>query len=100
VELFTELFGHKIGGGPCDPSNISSVGAHDPWHLDSPLIQFSAGDVFTLRNAVESVAIFGELGAAKRMGSAVWLLLKYLELRMGSPYCHPAGLLRLRRSSP
>lgn len=37
---------------------------------------------FTLRNAVESVAIFGELGASKSTGSAGWILLKDLQLGM------------------
>ncbi len=32
---------------------------------------------------MESVCIFGELGAAKTTGSAAWILLKYLELGMG-----------------
>ncbi|MGH9665210.1 MAG: hypothetical protein ACRD9L_12365, partial [Bryobacteraceae bacterium] len=41
------------------------VGARDPWNLDFPLFTWSPYDAFTLRNAVESVAIFGELGAAK-----------------------------------
>lgn len=55
----------------------------DPWSLDWPLFQWSPWDGFTLRHAVESVAIFGELGAAKSTGSAAWLLLKYLEIGMG-----------------
>jgi len=57
--------------------------ARDPWNLDFPLFQWSPQDSFTLRNAVESVAIFGELGAAKTTGSAAWILLKYLEIGMG-----------------
>jgi type IV secretory pathway TraG/TraD family ATPase VirD4 len=36
---------------------------------------------------VESVAIFGELGAAKTTGSAAWILLKYLEIGMGGLVC-------------
>jgi hypothetical protein len=63
------------------------MATHDLWHLDSPLIQFSPSDVFTLRNAVESVAIFGELGAAKTTGSAAWLLIRYLEIGMGGLFC-------------
>jgi hypothetical protein len=59
------------------------VQAKDPWNLDFPLFNWSPSDAFTLRNAVESVAIFGELGAAKTTGSAATILLKYLELGMG-----------------
>ena len=66
--------------------------AKDPWNLDFPLFQWSPYDAFTLRNAVESVAIFGELGAAKTTGSAAWILLKYLTARHGR-----AGLLRQAR---
>ncbi len=63
------------------------LSAHDPWSLDFPLFQFSRDDAFTLRNAVESVAIFGELGAAKTTGSVAWILLKYLEIGMGGLVC-------------
>ncbi len=61
--------------------------AKDPWNLDFPLFTWSPDDAFTLRNAVESVAIFGELGAAKTTGSAAWLLLKYLSIGMGGLVC-------------
>jgi hypothetical protein len=63
------------------------IAGHDPWDLDWPLFEWSPWDVFSLRNAVESVAIFGELGAAKTTGSAAWLLLKYLEIGMGGLVC-------------
>jgi hypothetical protein len=59
----------------------------DPWNLDFPLFQWSPWDSFTLRHAVESVAIFGELGAAKTTGSAAWLILKYLSIGMGGLVC-------------
>jgi hypothetical protein len=51
------------------------------------MFQWSPWDPFTLRNAFESVAIFGELGAAKTTGSAAWLLLKYLSIGMGGLFC-------------
>jgi hypothetical protein len=73
----------KAEGAVSGSSLSSMLGAKDPWNLDFPLFQWSPSDVFTLRNAVESVAIFGELGAAKTTGSAATLLLKYLELGMG-----------------
>ena len=70
-----------------DSSILSMVAGHDPWDLAFPLFQWSPDDAFTLKNAVESVAIFGELGAAKTTGSAAWLILKYLEIGMGGLVC-------------
>jgi hypothetical protein len=61
--------------------------ARDPWNLDFPLFAWSPYETFTLRNAVESVAIFGELGAAKTTGSAAWILLTYLQIGMGGLVC-------------
>ncbi|MGJ5813599.1 type IV secretory system conjugative DNA transfer family protein [Paludibaculum fermentans] len=69
------------------PSFPAQMRARDPWDLDFPLFLWGQNDAFTLRNAVESVAIFGELGAAKTTGSAAWLLLKYLRLGMGGLVC-------------
>ncbi len=61
----------------------STMPARDPWNFDVPLFHWSPGDGFTLRNGQESVAIFGELGAAKTTGSAARFLLEYLALGMG-----------------
>src|SRR5579862_4893748 len=72
---------------PRDPSLGAVLKARDPWSLDAPLFMWSPWDAFTLRNAVESVAIFGELGAAKTTGSAAWILLKYLQIGMGGLVC-------------
>jgi len=72
----------------CGPPRIGAMlRARDPWNLDFPLLMWSPQDAFTLRHAVESVAIFGELGAAKTTGSAAWLLLKYLAVGMGGLVC-------------
>ena len=72
----------------CGPPRLGAMlRAKDPWNLDFPLFQWSRYDSFTLRHAVESVAIFGELGAAKTTGSAAWILLKYLQLGMGGLVC-------------
>jgi hypothetical protein len=79
--------GKNQSGGPHDSSLGAMLVAKDPWDLDFPLFQWSPDDSFTLRNAVESVAIFGELGAAKTTGSAAWILLKYLEIGMGGLVC-------------
>jgi hypothetical protein len=70
-----------------EPPLSKQLAARDPWNLDFPLFQWSPDDAFTLRNAVESVAIFGELGAAKTTGSAAWILLKYLQIGMGGLVC-------------
>src|SRR5579863_3102092 len=73
---------------PCgEPGLPALLKGRDPWNLDFPLFQWSGSDAFTLRNAVESVAIFGELGAAKTTGSAAWILLKYLQIGMGGLVC-------------
>jgi hypothetical protein len=55
----------------------------DRWSLDSPLGYWSPYDLFLLRHAVEQIAIFGEIGAAKSTGSGAWLLLNYLCSGMG-----------------
>jgi len=70
-----------------NPGLSALLKGRDPWNLDFPLFQWSGNDAFTLRNAVESVAIFGELGAAKTTGSAAWILLKYLAIGMGGLVC-------------
>lgn len=86
MSLFDDFFNPKtVRYGP--PPFGKMLGARDPWNLDFPLFLFSKADAFTLRNAVESVAIFGELGAAKTTGSAAWILLKYLDIGMGGLVC-------------
>jgi type IV secretory pathway TraG/TraD family ATPase VirD4 len=70
------------------PAGLGSmISARDPWDLSFPLFDWSPHDSFTLRNALESVAVFGELGSAKTTGSAAWILLKYLEIGMGGLVC-------------
>jgi hypothetical protein len=82
-------FGHKRHDykGPQVAPFGSMVAAGDPWDLDFPLFEWAPGCPFSLRSALESVAIFGELGAAKTTGSAAWILLKYLEIGMGGLVC-------------
>lgn len=87
MSLLGRLFNANDGMGPRDPSLGSMLKSRDPWDLSFPLFSWSQQDHFTLRNAVESVAIFGELGAAKTTGSAAWILLKYLEIGMGGLVC-------------
>src|ERR1700683_5617463 len=87
MSFFTRLWNANNPATPRDPSLGAMVAGGDPWNLDFPLFQWSPYDAFTLRNAVESVAIFGELGAAKTTGSAAWLLLKYLSIGMGGLVC-------------
>jgi type IV secretory system conjugative DNA transfer VirD4/TraG family protein len=81
--LIPRFSGHDNTASVSEASPLSMIAGRDPWDLNFPLFQWSAYDAFTLRNAVESVAIFGELGAAKTTGSAAWILLKYLEIGMG-----------------
>src|ERR1700722_769150 len=82
-----DFFRRGNGATPRDPSLGAMLKGKDPWNLDAPLFMWSPCDAFTLRNAVESVCIFGELGAAKTTGSAAWILLKYLQLGMGGLVC-------------
>lgn len=86
-----KLFGKSIGNnnetGPRDTSLGSMLKGRDPWDLAFPLFSWSAHDHFTLRNAVESVAIFGELGAAKTTGSGAVILKTYMQLGMGGLVC-------------
>jgi hypothetical protein len=84
---FFDLFDDHDDDKPHDPPLSAMFAGRDPWDSNFPLFQWSAHDAFTLRNAVESVAIFGELGAAKTTGSAAWILLKYLQLGMGGLVC-------------
>jgi hypothetical protein len=87
MSFFNRLWNAGNSAEPRDASLGSMLAGGDPWNLDFPLFQWSPYDAFTLRNAVESVCIFGELGAAKTTGSAAWILLKYLHLGMGGLVC-------------
>ena len=66
--LIATIFGGEDERNPRSPSFVSMVGARDPWDLDFPLISWGPYNDFSLRQALESLAIFGELGAAKTMG--------------------------------
>lgn len=65
MRWFTELFRENNGALPRDPSLSAMFKGRDPSSLDAPLFQWSSSDVFTLKNALDSVCIFGEQGAAK-----------------------------------
>jgi hypothetical protein len=86
-EALASFLDGKAQTTPGTPSLVAMVAGRDPWDLDFPLFQWSPDDAWTLRNAIESVCIFGELGAAKSTGSAAWILLKYLSMRMGGVVC-------------
>jgi type IV secretory pathway TraG/TraD family ATPase VirD4 len=87
MNLFGKSIRNNNGMGPRDSSLGSMLKSRDPWDLSFPLFSWSAADHFTLRNAVESVSIFGELGAAKTTGSGAWLIKKYLDIGMGGLVC-------------
>jgi hypothetical protein len=87
MKLLDAFFREHGNGKPKRPPAAAMLGGNDPWDLDCRLFQWSREDHFTLRNAVESVAIFGELGSAKTTGSAAWILLKYLKIGMGGLVC-------------
>jgi hypothetical protein len=87
MSLLNKFFGGKNKMGPRDPSLGSMLKGNDPWDLNFPLFAWSPYDDFTLRNAVESVAIFGELGAAKTTGSGACMIKNYMQLGMGGLVC-------------
>lgn len=51
--------------------------------LDAPLLQITADDVFTVRDALQGVAVFGGIGSGKSSGSGKALALAYLRAGMG-----------------
>lgn len=51
--------------------------------LDEPILTLSDQDVWTVRNAVEGVQIFGGIGSGKTSGSGRMLALKYLSAGYG-----------------
>jgi len=52
-------------------------------NLDTPLLQLSAHDHFTLRDAVQGVHVFGGIGSGKTSGSGKALASAYLRAGMG-----------------
>jgi len=52
-------------------------------NLDTPLLQLSARDHFTLRDAVQGVHVFGGIGSGKTSGSGKALASAYLRAGMG-----------------
>jgi hypothetical protein len=59
MSFFNWLWNANDSAEPRDPSLGSMLAGGDPWNLDFPLFHWSPYDAFTLRNAVESVCIFG-----------------------------------------
>ena len=53
------------------------------WDLDAPLLQLSATDAFTLRDAVAGVHCFGATGGGKTSGTGAALARAYLRAGMG-----------------
>ncbi len=51
--------------------------------LDTPLLKFSGGDVFTIRDAVTGVQIFGGTGSGKTSGSGRAIAHSYLKAGFG-----------------
>jgi len=61
----------------------------DPFRLDRPLYNFTPGDDFTTRDAVEGAAIVGRTGSGKSSGPGRALSLSYLRAMMGGlVVCH------------
>ena len=51
--------------------------------LDAPLLQIAAQDYFTVRDALQGVAVFGGIGSGKSSGSGRAIALAYLKAGMG-----------------
>ncbi len=68
-------------------SATSKVTPPAPFDLDTPLVTFSPLDGFTIRHAVEGVAIFGAVGSGKTSGSGATLARAYLAAGMGGLVC-------------
>lgn len=51
--------------------------------LDAPLLQITATDYFTVRDALQGVAVFGGIGSGKSSGSGRAVALAYLKAGMG-----------------
>lgn len=78
-----------FSGRPGATVTSSSKIAHEAeeWDLDQVVLSLAPFDALTLRHAVEGIAIFGGVGAAKTTGSAAQILLGFLSLGMGGLYC-------------
>ncbi|MCB9842324.1 MAG: hypothetical protein H6812_03610 [Phycisphaeraceae bacterium] len=66
---WSECVQRMIGGsGEAGPEQRAYSDAH-PWSLDRPLLEFEAGDVWTIRDACAGTQIFGDTGSGKTTGS-------------------------------
>lgn len=54
-----------------------------PYHLDTPLLNFSPTDAFTIRDACEGVHITGSIGSGKSSGSGETIAKSYLRAGFG-----------------
>jgi hypothetical protein len=54
-----------------------------PYHLDTPLLQLSPTDIFTIRDACEGVHITGSIGSGKSSGSGEAFAKSYLSAGFG-----------------
>lgn len=61
--------------------------ARDMWTPQTPLVQLSPHDVWTLRDAYEGVQIFGGTGSGKTSGSGRAIALGFLYQGMGGLVC-------------
>ena len=54
-----------------------------PWNLDQPILNLSASDSFTLRDAFAGLHVFGATGAGKTSGTGAAIASAYLRAGMG-----------------
>lgn len=71
---------HRFRGEP--PPQVHPWTA-DPWSLDRPLMQFSEGDQWTVRDACEHTLILGETGSGKTVGAGQSIALSMVRAGFG-----------------
>lgn len=76
--MLRRLFGSDPQGVPTPPPP-----AGEAWPLELPLMDFGAGDVWTLDHATQGVQIFGAIGSGKTSGSGATLARMFLAAGFG-----------------
>jgi hypothetical protein len=70
------------------PSPASAPAGQSPRDpLDTPLLELSPTDHWTIRDACEGVQIFGAIGSGKTTGSGAALAMRYLQHGFGGLVC-------------
>lgn len=60
---------------------------HDPWALDTPLLEWVPGSPWTIRDSFQCVCIMGSTGSGKSSGSLALLSRNLLKAGYGALFC-------------